>query len=66
MTARRVRLPPIRLSAPAADLDAAVDSAVRRALAGRPGLTAADREAVARATVAALTRRLRAATEDGA
>ena len=66
MTQRRVRLPPISIRAAAADLDAAVDSAVRRALAGRPGMTATDRETVARATIAALTRRLRAVSEDGA
>ena len=60
MTRRRFATPPITLSAPEADIESAVTGAVRRALAGRPGMTAADREAVARATVEAVSRRLRA------
>jgi acyl-CoA reductase-like NAD-dependent aldehyde dehydrogenase len=58
LTPRRLTLPPATVVAPADALPAAVEAAMRRALAGQPRLTPQDRARTTRMIVEAVARRL--------
>lgn len=66
MTARRsLSLPPMAVTAPADRLPAAVEAAVRRAMAGHAGLSPHQRDGVTRAIADAVARRLREREDEG-